>query len=53
MKESQTAKLKVDLEDENGRPVYEVEFKAGNTEYEYKIDGITGAVLEHECEEDD
>ena len=53
VKESQTAKLKVDLEDENGRPVYEVEFKAGNTEYEYKIDGITGAVLEHECEEDD
>ena len=53
MKESQTAKLKVDLEDEDDRPVYEVEFKAGNLEYEYKIDGTTGAVLEHECDGDD
>ena len=51
--ESQTSKLKVDLEDEDGRPVYEVEFKAGNMEYEYKIDGITGAVLEHERDGDD
>lgn len=51
--ESQTSKWKIDLEEEDGRPVYEVEFKAGNMEYQYKIDGVTGAVLSYECDKDD
>lgn len=34
-------------------PVYEVEFRAGGYEYEYKIDAATGAVLDFEWELDD
>ena len=52
VKESQASGWKVELEDEDGRPVYEVEFKAGDMEYEYKIDGISGVVLDHECDGD-
>ena len=33
---------------ENGRPVYEVEFFSGNTEYDYEIDAATGAVLSYD-----
>lgn len=34
-------------------PHYEVEFKAGNMEYEYKIDAVTGAILKYQSEKDD
>lgn len=33
---------------ENGRMVYEVEFTAGDYEYDYEIDAITGEVLQSE-----
>ena len=33
---------------ENGRRVYEVEFYSGNTEYDYEIDAATGAVLSYD-----
>lgn len=39
--------LEVDLDEEDGVPVYEVEFRKGNTVYEYAIHAATGAVLEH------
>lgn len=51
--ESQTTKMKVEPDWEDGRLEYEVEFKSGGMEYEYTIDGITGAVLEYEQEYDD
>ena len=38
---------------ENGRSVYEVEFKANGKEYEYDIDASTGTILEREVENDD
>lgn len=34
------------LDRDDGRQVYEVEFWVGDTEYDYKIDAATGAVLE-------
>lgn len=46
--ESQTAKMKVDRDWDDGRLEYDVEFDVGRTEYEYTIDGVTGAVLEYE-----
>lgn len=46
--ESQISRLQVEKDGEDGRMVYEIEFKAGNTEYEYTIDAVTGAVLKHE-----
>lgn len=38
---------------ENGRTVYEVEFRAGKWEYSYEIDAETGKILEWEKEIDD
>ena len=49
--ESQTAKMKVERDWDDGRLEYEVEFSVGRTEYEYTIDGSTGAVLEYEWDD--
>ena len=46
--ESQTSSLQVKRDYDDGRLEYEVEFWVGNTEYDYKIDGATGAVRESE-----
>ena len=46
--EDQVSKLKAHREDDHDRLVYEVEFETTDTEYEYKIDGSTGAVLDYE-----
>lgn len=51
--ESQTTQLKVEQDWDDGRLEYEVEFKANGMEYEYTIDGTTGAILEYESELDD
>ncbi|MCI8303130.1 MAG: hypothetical protein HFF52_00725 [Lawsonibacter sp.] len=51
--ESQTTKMKVERDWDDGWLEYKVEFKSGGMEYEYTIDGVTGAVLEHESEWDD
>lgn len=49
--ESQTTGMKVERDWDDGRLEYEVEFYAGRTEYEYTIDGATGAVLEYEWDD--
>lgn len=49
--ESQTTGMKVERDWDDGRLEYEVEFYAGRTEYEYTIDGVTGAVLEYEWDD--
>ena len=53
LSEGQVQQLQVDWDNENGRAVYEVEFKSGGMEYDYVIDAATGAVLDHEVERDD
>lgn len=53
LSESQVWELQAEWDNENGRAVYEVEFKSGGMEYEYVIDAATGAVLDHETERDD
>ena len=45
--------MDVELDDEDGILVYEVEFKSGNMEYDYEINAATGAILKHETELDD
>lgn len=45
--------LEIERDIDDGRLEYEIEFKCGNMEYEYKIDGATGAILEHEADYDD
>lgn len=53
LSESQVWELQAEWDNENGRAVYEVEFKSGGMEYEYVIDAATGSVLDHETERDD
>ncbi len=43
-------KIKVDLDDDDAE--YEVEIKVGRTEYELKIDAVTGSILEYEVDDD-
>lgn len=40
------------MDREDGVMVYEVEFRQGATEYEYKIDAATGRILDHEMDVD-
>ena len=51
--ENKAYDMGIDLDDEDGRLVYEVEFKSGNVEYDYEIDASSGAILKHETELDD
>ena len=43
---------KVELDRDDGRLEYELEFRSGRTEYEYTIDATTGAVLDAEVDRD-
>ena len=45
--------LKVESDNDDGRIVYEVEFKAGGYEFSYEIDGSTGQILDVSKDEDD
>ena len=51
--ENKAYDMEIELDDEDGRLVYEVEFKSGNMEYAYEIDASSGTVLKHEAELDD
>ena len=51
--ESQVTRLKCERDRDDGRLVYEIEFKSNGWEYEYKIDAASGSVLEHERDRDD
>jgi uncharacterized membrane protein YkoI len=45
--------LHAELDRENGKTVYEIEFRVGKVEYEYEIDAYSGAVLKAESDVDD
>ena len=51
--ESKAYDMEIELDDEAGTLVYEVEFKFGGMEYSYEINAATGAILKHEAEIDD
>ena len=53
LSENQAYDMDIELDDEDGTLVYEVEFKSGGMEYSYEINAATGAVLKHEAELDD
>ena len=45
VKEANAVFLRANLDWDDGRMQYEVEFYSGNTEYDYDIDAVTGAIL--------
>jgi uncharacterized membrane protein YkoI len=50
LSESAVTFIKVELERDDGRMVYDVEFYSGRTEYDYEIDALSGAILEYDHE---
>lgn len=42
-----------ELDRENGKMIYEIEFKSGTYEYEYEVDAQNGEILNHQKELDD
>ena len=48
----QAAFTHASMDRDHGKMVYELEFRQGRTEYEYKIDAATGRILEHEMDVD-
>ena len=51
--ESDASRIQVELDRDDGRTLYEVEFHMGRMEYSYEIDAYSGAVLKAEQEIDD
>ena len=51
--ENEAYDMDIELDDEDGILVYEVEFKSGGMEYSYEINAATGTILKHEMELDD
>ena len=51
--ESKAYDMDIELDDEDGMFIYEVEFKSGGMEYNYEINAATGAILWCEVEIDD
>lgn len=50
--ESKAYDMEIELDEEDGMLVYEVEFKSGGMEYSYEIDAATGAIVKQETEPD-
>lgn len=53
LRESDVVFIKVKLDYDDGRDVYEVEFYNGNTEYDYEIDAVSGDILEQDRDIED
>ena len=50
--ESAVSRIEVEFDYDDGKLVYEVDFRNGNIEYDYEIDAVTGDVLQSEREND-
>ena len=48
--EADVSFIQVKLDRDDGRMVYDVEFYAGSTEYDYEIDAVSGSILSYESE---
>ena len=43
----------IELDTDDGRKIWEISFDAGNWEFEYEIDALTGKIIDSEKEHDD
>jgi len=50
---SEAGRVECELDRDDGRQVYEIEFKSGGYEYSCDVDALTGAVYDFEKERDD
>ena len=50
--ENKAYDMEIELDEEDGTLVYEVEFKSGGMEYSYEINAATGAIVKQEAELD-
>ena len=50
--EEQVTNPEYELDMDDAVPHYEIDFRVGNLEYEYKIHAQTGEILSHSCEID-
>lgn len=48
--ESQTSSMRIKLDWDDGRMVYDIEFYVGSAEYEYEIDAVSGQVVESDID---
>ena len=53
VKESNAVFLRANLDWDDGRMQYEVEFYSGSTEYDYDIDAVTGAIISSDRDMED
>lgn len=51
--ESQIRDFDIERDRENGTLIYEIDFKSGNDEYEYEVNGTTGSIIKSHREIDD
>lgn len=49
--ESDLADYEIDLDEDNGKYKYKIEFKVNNKDYEYKIDASNGSILEEKIDD--
>lgn len=45
--------IKAELDNEDGRAVYEIEFYSGNVEYDYDIDALSGEIISNDFDIED
>ena len=50
--EADATRFKVELDEDDGRQVYEVEWEVGRTEYSYEISAADGSILNYETDRD-
>ncbi|MBO0586740.1 PepSY domain-containing protein [Sporosarcina sp. E16_8] len=53
MKQAKGTVTEVELDEDNGRVIYEIEIRDGKYDYDFDIDAISGEVLKFEKERDD
>lgn len=53
LKDAEVVFSKAELDYDDGKEIYEIEFFEGRTEYEYEIDAVTGAVLSRDTDYDE